>query len=408
MESRYERLNLFFERVKTIGFLQRLFRWGALRSLSYDAYEEFKTLTNSIDRISKELDQSNSTRDILQNDVEHLKSSQMRMENEVENLETKLQDGTSRIAELVKENTVLKQGEPQRQKEHENKMSVLTSELERIRTERLKESEEQRQREMHRTELMKQTWARHEENVKHAVKQICQKHTIEYVDVVPFKGNPDNTIKICGEFVIFDAKSPASDDLQNFPSYIRNQAEAVKKYVREENVRKDIYLVIPSNTSDVIRQFSFNLADYSVFVVTIDVLEPLILSLQKLEDYEFADQLTPEERENLCRLIGKFAHTTKRRIQVDNFFAWEFLEVLGKCKTYLPKEILEKVIEFEKSEKLNPPQERRSKQILTKDLESDTEKIQKEAEAKDVMFPPSLHERLKELPLFQDDSTENP
>ena len=82
--------------------------------------------------------------------------------------------------------------------------------------------------------------------------------------------------------------------------------------------------------------------------------------------------------------------------------------MLGKCKAYLPKEILEKVIEFEKSEKLNPPQERRSKQILMKDLESDTEKIQKEAEAKDVVFPPPFGERLKELPLFQDDESDNP
>lgn len=407
MESRYERLSLFFERVKAIGFLQRLFRWGALRTLSYDAYEEFKTLTNSVERISKELDQSKSAADILENDVEHLKSSHTKMEGEVDQFEKRLQDATTRMAELVKENTVLKQSEPQRQKEHETKMSVLTSELERIRAEREKELEAQRQRDVHKTELMKQTWARHEENVKNAVKQICQKHTIEYVDVVPFKGNPDNTIKIAGDFIVFDAKSPASDDLQNFPTYIRNQTEAVKKYVREENVRKDIYLVIPSNTSDVIKQFSYNLADYSVYVVTTDVLEPLILSLQKLEDYEFVDQLTPEERENLCRLIGKFAHTAKRRIQVDNFFAWEFLEVLGKCKTYLPKEILDKVIEFEKSEKLNPPQERRSKQILTKDLESDTEKIQKEAEARDVVFPPSIHESMKELPLFQDDPSEN-
>ena len=407
METRFERLNLFFERVKTIGFLQRLFRWGVLRSLSYDAYEEFKALTNSFERISKELDQSRSAAGILENDVEHLKSSHMKMENEVRQLEKNIQDSNARIAELAKENTVLKQSEPQRQKEHETKMSVLTSELERIREERVKELEAQRQREMRRTELMKQTWAQHEANVKNAVKQICQKHTIEYVEVVPFKGNPDNTIKIAGDFIVFDAKSPASDDLQNFPTYIRSQTEAVKKYVKEENVRKDIYLVIPSNTSEVIKQFSYNLADYSVYVVTTDVLEPLILSLQKLEDYEFVDQLTPEERENLCRLIGKFAHTAKRRIQVDNFFAWEFLEVLGKCKTYLPKEILEKVIEFEKSEKLNPPQERRSKQILTKDLESDTEKIQKEAEAKDVVFPPSIHESFKELPLFQDDPSEN-
>jgi len=232
---------------------------------------------------------------------------------------------------------------------------------------------------------------------------ICQKHTIEYVDSVPFKGNPDNTIKICDEFVVFDAKSPGSDELQNFPSYIKVQTESVKKYVREENVRKDVFLVVPQNTVEVIPQFTFNMADYSVYVVTLDVLEPLILSLKRIEDYEFVNQLSPEERENICRVIGKFAHMTKRRIQIDHFFAWEFLDILTKCKAYLPKEILERVIEFEKSEKLNPPQDRRSKQILTNDLQADAERIQREAEAKAIVFPPSLKEKISSQPLYEED-----
>ena len=97
---------------------------------------------------------------------------------------------------------------------------------------------------------------------------------------------------------------------------------------------------------------------------------------------------------------------TKRRIQIDHFFAWEFLDILTKCKVDLPKEILTKVIEFEKSEKLNPPIERRAKQILTKDLESDSDKIQKEAEAKEIVFPPSLQKNLRNLPLYDEDETD--
>mgnify|MGYP001570787217 FL=1 len=270
--------------------------------------------------------------------------------------------------------------------------------------ERNEEIEKRQKEEIQRIESMKEKWARHQENVKNVIKLICQKHLIEYVEKVPFKGTPDNTIKICDEFVIFDAKSPATEDLQNFPTYIRTQTEAVKKYIKEENVRKDIFLVIPSNTVDTtIKQFSYNMADYNVYIVTLDVLEPLILTLKKIEDYEFVNQLSPEERENICRLIGKFAHMTKRRIQIDHFFAWEFLDILTKCKADLPKEILEKVIEFEKAEKLNPPIERRTKQILIKDLEADSERIQKEAEAKEIIFQPSLQKNLRNFPLYDED-----
>ena len=63
------------------------------------------------------------------------------------------------------------------------------------------------------------------------------------------------------------------------------------------------------------------------------------------------------------------------------------------------------MIEFEKAEKTNPPQERRSKQILTKDLQLDSEKIQREAEAKAIVFPPSLQKNLNSLPLYEDDES---
>lgn len=452
MGNRYEKLQLFFDRIKTLSFWQRLFAWKAIRELSYEAYEEFKSLLASVDRFGRESDQSSTTISLLKNENERLKSDLQTLQADFKHLK-ELSDATNvkvselkasiaskdetirqtegknneqdkelsllkqridqlanRQSELEQENTTYKESENSRIKEHNNKMAVLTSEIERIRNERNQEKEQAQREAIEKFENMKQMWAKHQEDTKKAIKMICQRHTIEYVEKVPFKGNPDNTLKIADEFVIFDAKSPAKDDLQNFPNYIKSQTDSVKKYVNEENVRKDVFLVVPSNTTEVIKQFSYNMGDYNVYVVTLDVLEPLILSLKKIEEYEFVDQLSPEERENICRIVGKFAHIVKRRIQIDHFFAWEFLDVLTKCKADLPKEILEKVIEFEKAEKLNPPQERRSKQILTKDLQSDSEKIQKEAEAKAIVFPPSLKTNLKNLPLYegeQSDSTES-
>jgi hypothetical protein len=84
------------------------------------------------------------------------------------------------------------------------------------------------------------------------------------------------------------------------------------------------------------------MADYNVYIVTLEALEPLILSLKKLEEYEFVEQLTPEERDNICRVIGKFAHMTKRRIQIDQFFGRQFLEILTKCESDLLVSFLRK------------------------------------------------------------------
>lgn len=154
---------------------------------------------------------------------------------------------------------------------------------------------------------------------------------------------------------------------------------------------------------EYIDDFCYNLADYNVYIISIDALESVILSLKKLEEYEFVNQLSPNERENICRLIGKFAHMTKRRIQIDQFFTWQFLEILTKCETDLPKEFFNKVLEYEKAEKLNPPIEKRAKQISIKELENENKKLQKESEAKSIASATLFQSDIKSLPLYEDE-----
>jgi len=396
MNKKFEKLNLFFDQIKTVGFWQRIFGWRLIKNLSYDAYGEFKELLNSIDSISQESDKIKISTAATSSENERLKAEKIEIKEEVKQLRDK-------VVRISDENTVFKQTENDRKTEHEKGVATLNTLTKRVQDDRNKEIEKQHKSEIEQLESMKETWARHEEKVETAMKRICEKHTIEYVEKVPFKGNPDNTLKISDEYIIFDAKSPSSDDLNNFPTYIKSQTESVKKYIKEDCVRKDIFLVIPSNTVGVIDTYCYNMADYTVYVVTLDVLEPLVLSLKKIEEYDFVEQLSPEERDNICRVIGKFVHMTKRRIQIDQFFGSEFLAILTKCGADLPKDILDKVIEFEKSEKLNPPVDKRSKQILVKDLASESEKIKKEAEVKGIAFPDAVGRNLKTLPLYENE-----
>ena len=256
----------------------------------------------------------------------------------------------------------------------------LQTEIARVNDERVEKEKEMQ-------EKMKKSWAEHEKDVQRYIQLICNNHIIKYIGQEDFphpRNKPDNCIEIMDQLIIFDAKSPANNDLSNFPKYIKDQTENLKKYAKHENVKKDLFLVIPSNTLSVINQYTYNIGDYNVNIITKDSLEPIILSLKKIEEYEFADKLSPEERDNICRIIGKFAHTTKRRIQIDQFFANEFLDTLSKTGSLLPREILESVIQFENAEKLNPPMEKRKKQILTKDLKNQSEKIKKEIELREI------------------------
>ena len=310
---------------------------------------------------------------------------QVKTENTI--LKEKLSNIEQERNNLKNENIFLKKEEENRNEtlrksiESTNTLQKnLTNEKERLNDLRVKETED-------RLEKMKWTWGEHEKDVENHLKLICRNHVIKYISQEDFphpRNKPDNSIEIMDQLIVFDAKSPANDDLSNFPKYIKLQTESLKKYAKHDDVKKDLFLVIPSNTLQVINKFTYNIGDYNVYIITKDALEPIILSLKKIEEYEFADKLSPEERDNVCRIIGKFAHTTKRRIQIDQFFAEEFLDTLNKAGTQLPRDILESVIQFENAEKLNPPMEKRKKQILTKDLKAKSEEIKKEIELRNI------------------------
>lgn len=389
-----DKLNLFFSKIKELSFWQRIFSWAKVKILSYDAYEEFKTLEKNIEtqKISFEELKNNFTQIKAQNErfsdkVQDLEKYEIKKDSQIESLNEKITQLNQSITELNNKVSRYESIKEEREKDYEKKIAQLNqvkesleSERKRLDDERIREKEEHFQK-------MKSLWAEHETAVVHSIKNICKDYIITYVEKVPFKGSPDNTIEICGEYIIFDAKSPANDDLSNFPKYIKAQTDNVKKYVNQENVKRDVFLVIPSNTIHTITQLIYNMGDYNVYIITIDSLEPIILSLKRIEEYEFAEKLSPEERDNICRVIGKFAHTTKRKIQIDQFFSNQFIELLVKCKNDLPEKILTKVIEYEKAEKLNPPTEKRAKQILTKDLSEKNVSINTEAKMRAIEIP---------------------
>jgi len=288
---------------------------------------------------------------------------------------------------LKNENIAYQKAEEGRQKEVSKSIASALTLQESLEAEKSRLNDERVQEKEDALKKMKLKWSDHEKDVQNHLQLICRNNVITYVSQEDFphpRNKPDSSIEIMDQLIVFDAKSPANDDLSNFPKYIKNQTENLKKYAKHDNVKNDLFLVIPSNTLEVIDQFHYNIGDYNVYIISKDALEPVVLSLKKIEEYEFADKLSPEDRDNVCRIIGKFAHTTKRRIQVDEFFAREFLDTLSKAGSQLPRDILENVIKFENAEKLNPPMEKRNKKILTKDLKQQVDKLEKEMEVREI------------------------
>ena len=387
MSNHHLTVKEFLDKIKNFSFWDRIFQWGGVKKELVDAAAGLAAMHNEAQATDHNLGSANLHLSVLQETKRNLEGQVHSLNGELSTLRERILNTQRELQQAREEVIQLKKEDEFRQQKYSEEIASLQDIKQQILEERAREVQQRHEEEIARLTALKETWAAHQTEVQGKMKLICQKHTLQYIDKAPFRGEPDNTLQICDEYVVFDANSPAGEDLKNFPQYLKLQAEAAKKYAKLEGVKKDIFLVIPTNTLHAVNQFVYNMADYDVFIVSVDVLEPLILSLSKLEDYEFAEQLSPEDRENICRIIGKFAHLSKRRIQIDSFFARQFIELAYKCENSLPADVLDKVLEFEKSEKLNPPQEKRAKAINTKELDTEHNKIETEISAKGVVLP---------------------
>ena len=304
--------------------------------------------------------------------------------------------------EVEKELIRLREQEPRRNEDYNKKIERLNETHQFVERERAREAALRTQAEVERLERQKETWLRHETDVEQRMRLLCQELGIAYIDKekFPLGGKPDNAVLICDEYIIFDSKSPQGEDLTNFPAYIRREAEAAKKYAKYETVKKDVFLVVPTNAISQLKNTYLPLGAHRVHVVTIEALHSILSQLKKIEDYEFAEKLSPEDREKIVGILGRMAHGMKRRIQVDHFFANEFISVLTDAEN-LPPEILKAAQAVERSSKLNPPIEKRAKQIETASLAKEREKLNGKVESQEIHLGPELNS-ISEIPLHKE------
>ncbi|MBR4285302.1 MAG: hypothetical protein IKT36_04405 [Methanocorpusculum sp.] len=268
----------------------------------------------------------------------------------------------------------------ERTAEYERRVEKLNTLVEQMEADHAKAEERILSEVAEREERLSTAWQRHEKDVEDTAKSISVKNGFircekgEY----PNPGTPDNAFLIGDMFTIFDAKSPKNpEELSNFPQYLKNQAELMKKYCKHENVRKDAFLVVPASTLEVLTTFVYDLAEYTVYVITPESMLPILQMLRTIETYNFAEQLSPEDRDKLCRFIGRLSHTTKRKVQIDTYFSRELVSVLREIDT-LPDDFANEISVYEQKAKLNPPMEKRAKMISVADVSADVSRIENE------------------------------
>lgn len=368
------------QELNTIGFWKIIFRWSSIKNWLITTFLELQKVSEiaeqdhlELERVNRELFIVTSAKDVAENRLNDLNQDKAGLTAELTFLRNQL-----RIFES--ENAQLKNAEEKRYNDHQKSLETLSAFQNNIIAEKEQMKNEQQKQAIAKLESQKQTWQRHQQDVENKMRLLCEKHTIEYVDTVPFKGDPDNTIVISDLFQVFDSKSPRGEDLSNFTTYLSKEAQNAKKYAEKKDVRSDIFFVVPSNTLSILTQTVFVFEKHSVYVIPTEALEPVLISLKKIEDFEFMGQFTPEDRENICRIIGRLVHNIKRRVQIDISLGKETMSLASDCEKLLPEEIAKEVLLIERAIKVNPTREMKGKEILLEDLKEDLLKAEKNSE----------------------------
>jgi hypothetical protein len=319
-----------------------------------------------------------------------------------ENLKTKIQilENEKNILAPLKIKNIELTNELNKMKQEENaKNAVRDSQIEKYeqfehnaRERERRELQEKEDEMQAKEEAVRRTWQDHETNVNNTIKVICQEESITFVEEWHHEKKPDNVIKICDEYIVFDAKSPSKNqELNNFPTYIKDQASKLSKYANHEDVKKHLFLVVPENTIHALKNLTYHDSNYCVHVVSTQALKITMWSLKQIELYEFADKLSPEDRENLARVYAGSQSYIKRSVQIHNDLNEKGLELISQNMKLISKESLkslkENAIEFEKGDVVNVSKQNRGKIIDLEQEKIRQQEIKFKAETRTIIAP---------------------
>ncbi|KRO89413.1 MAG: hypothetical protein ABR90_02080 [Cryomorphaceae bacterium BACL29 MAG-121220-bin8] len=352
-----------------IGFLTyKLFKIGREnRSLE----DKNLVYAESATRLNEDLKTKFNELEILKNTIQTNKDNHTITYIESDNLKKENKD-------LIQEVQKYKSWEKSLAERYKEKSDTLHDTLSRHEINEKEKEEVNKNKQLEKIKLDERTWQDWEATVENKIRLICDENTLTYIsqEDYPSTKKPDNSIKIANQFIIFDAKSPRSyDKLNSFKTTITKAINEMDKYSGDKtlSVSKDMYLVLPQVAVSFF-DAKYNKGDYTVHIVGIDALNPIILSLSKLQDYFVTDKLTPEEKEDLSRYIGTSNNLMKRINFINNKVSEYILEHVKKS-SYLPQDISEKSMEHEKGAQLNITNQQKGDFISLEAIEEETKKI---------------------------------
>ena len=293
----------------------------------------------------------------LRNDVERANARIGELSEQLRSAESKRDELSGKNKELFAANTKLDaELKPMRkavadfEAEEESRRKQFDRQSQELTASR-KALDDERERVRHDDEVRRQRleadrdriWAEHEKNVIAQLTSLCRSPQLGFAHFTntnlpdDFDGSlkPDFMIEFLDQYIIFDAKKSKQESLQTYiNTTIKTTVQKVKKNTRIAPV---IYLVVPTEAIAELKNFVHSLDGYTVYIVSPESLAPILASLKKITTYEFADQMDPQQRENIVQLIAELDFHINLRNAADILLTKMGTQLLEKAQQIEPE-----------------------------------------------------------------------
>ncbi len=285
--------------------------------------------------MAKEIEMERDLRNQLEGKGKELSKRYMLLEAELASIRKEREELQNRVTRTEAERD-------RRDTEFQDRIAKLEAAELSLKQERIRVIREDEDRLKQQEEARDRLWADHENSVIATLTDLCKKPEFAFTAYnntnLPegFDGSlkPDFMVEFLGQYVVFDAKVSKAKSLQ---TYITKQvADTVEKVKNDDRIYKTIFLIVPANALSELKNHHYPVEGYSVFIISQEALPAILTSLKRITLYEFAEQMDPQQRENIVQLIAELDFHINLRNAADIILSKMGTDLLQKTQRVDP------------------------------------------------------------------------
>lgn len=229
-------------------------------------------------------------------------------------------------------------------KDLENSRISLEDEKMRIRKEDEKDKQE-------KIENRNRIWKEHENIAISKMTEICQKRNFNFYrnENLPvwftWKFKPDFMVEFLWKYIIFDAKTSISADLNTYiKAQFKSTAKKIKDSENSEDFSKSVYLVVPSIWIKDLKQENLYSKEqwFDFYVISIESFEAILACFEIIKWYKNLENIDPRERENIIEILWAYENHITFRNSLDILSTLRWIE-LWSLKNKLSNDMIWKI-----------------------------------------------------------------